>query len=32
METMNVEALIPHLSLQTIQGTVGCQTIKVWGK
>jgi hypothetical protein len=32
METMNVEALTPHLSPQAIQGTSGCQTIKVWGK
>ena len=32
METMNVEALTPHLSLQAIQCTSGCQTIKVWGK
>jgi len=32
METMNVEALTPHLSPQAIQGTSGCQTIKVLGK
>ncbi|KAJ6862569.1 hypothetical protein NC652_039425 [Populus alba x Populus x berolinensis] len=28
VETMNVKALTPHLSLQAIHGTVGCQTIK----
>jgi len=32
VETMNAEALTPHLSLQAIHGTAGCQTIKVWGK
>lgn len=31
-ETMKVEVLTPHLSLQAIRGTTGCQTIKVWGK
>ena len=32
VETLSVEALTPHLSLQAIQGTSGCQTIKVRGK
>jgi hypothetical protein len=32
IETMNVEALTPHLSLHALQGTTGCHTIKVWGK
>jgi len=32
VETMNAKALTPHLSLQAIHGTAGCQTIKVWGK
>jgi hypothetical protein len=32
IEIMNVEVLTPHLSLQAIQGTIWCQTIKVWGK
>jgi len=32
IETMNVEVLTPHLSLHVLQGTIGCHTIKVWGK
>jgi hypothetical protein len=32
IETMNVEVLTPHLSLQAIQGTTWCHIIKVWGK
>ena len=32
MEARNTENLTPHLSLQAIHGTAGCQTIKVWGK
>ena len=32
VEAMEFETLTPHLSIQAIQGTSGCQTIKVWGK